>query len=339
MFADQPGDALQFGIIIRRHFDHHVFSGWRALLRLAHLDVNAGKIGGLFADFLQDHLLLRALGVILQLDGEAPHIIDRNTALTVQCVIVAAGARIDGFDARHRGNDVAHAHHDVARLAGGKIAARRHQNGKLIAFARHEEFHALVEDHEQADHADHNAKRTKDHAAGPDGQLFGKMGIPSGNAGNLAPVSRLRSFDGLFVLRVIGWRLAEEPAQNRQEDQRHHHRRTQNDDQRHREIAHELSRNARPQQHGQKGADHGRGRAHHRPEHAQRRFRKGLLRRVAFCHFAVGIFHHDDRAIDQNADGEQHGEHDHEVQRLAEPVQDHERHQKRCRDCDADKKA
>ena len=42
--------------------------------------------------------------------------------------------------------------------------------------------------------------------------------------------------------------------------------------------------------------------AHHRPEHAPRRFGEGLFGRMAFGHFPVGIFDHDDRAVDENAD-------------------------------------
>ena len=165
------------------------------------------------------------------------------------------------------------------------------------------------------------------------------MCVPAGDARNLAPVAGFRCLDGLVVFGVEhGW-LAENAAHDRQKDESHDHRCAEHDDERDREIAHELAGHARPEQHGQKRADHGRCRADDRPEHAPCGFRERVARIVPFRHLALGIFDHNDRTVDENAHREQHRKQNHEVEREAGAVQHEETDKERGWNGDADEQS
>jgi len=102
---------------------------------------------------------------------------------------------------------------------------------------------------------------------------------------------------------------AGDAAQNRQIDQRHQKRGRQHEDQRDRQHAHELAGDAGPEQHRQKRAERGGRGTDHRPEHALGRPRIGMHRTLTLGDALVGIFHDDDRPVDQHPDREDQAEH------------------------------
>ena len=128
------------------------------------------------------------------------------------------------------------------------------------------------------------------------------------------------------------------PAEHRQIDQRHQERRTENKDQGDRQHAHELSRHAGPEQHRQKGAKRGRGRADHRPEHPLGGADIGMHRADALINALVGIFDHHDRTIHQHAHGKDQAEHHDIGNRHAHDRQQGKAQQKRGRDRKAHQK-
>ena len=88
----------------------------------------------------------------------------------------------------------------------------------------------------------------------------------------------------------------------------------------------------------EEGHRHEHGRQHHGDtDQRARDLRHGLARRfqrrqALFAHHALDVFHHHDRVIDQETDGQHHGEHGQRIDRIAEGVQDaegteqHDRH-------------
>ena len=129
---------------------------------------------------------------------------------------------------------------------------------------------------------------------------------------------------------------AGDTPENRQIDKRHQQRGRQHEDQRHRQHAHELPRNPRPEQHWQERAKRRRGGTGNRPEHPLGRVHIGVHRAGALIDPLVGIFDHHDSPIDQHADSKDQPEHDHVRDGDAHHRQHRKAQQERCGDRESD---
>jgi len=81
----------------------------------------------------------------------------------------------------------------------------------------------VIEDDEQRQHREHEARSAGYHAAGIARQPLGPVRVPSRDARDFAPVAGLGRLDRTLMLFVMRWRLAEDAAQHGHEDQRHDH--------------------------------------------------------------------------------------------------------------------
>ena len=339
MAADRAGGLRERRIVVRRHVDHDVLARGRSVAGYAHFDMDARQIGSLPTDLFQDHAASAAFVIIFQFNLDLANVVDGHTALVVQRVLLLARCGIDIFKPIDGLDNSLDAHDDVTLFVGGEITARRHQNIGHLRVGVDEEFDPAIEHGEQADDDDHHAQRAQDHPARTLRDAFGEMRIPARNTRNRAPVARFRCFDGRLVRWVRWGPLAQHAAQHREKYQRDEHRGAEDDDQSDGEIAHEFSGHVGPEKHGEECADHRCGRADDRPEHAPRGFRKSGFRRYAFGHLPVGIFDHDNRAVDQNADCKQHREHNHEIERHSHRIEDEKADQERRRYGCADEQA
>ncbi len=128
---------------------------------------------------------------------------------------------------------------------------------------------------------------------------------------------------------------ARDAAHDGQVDERHDKRGGEHEDQRDRQHAHELARNAGPEEHRQEGAERRRGGRDDGPEHALGGLHIGLHGARAFRDALVGIFHDDDRPVDQHADGQDQAEHHDVRHRNAHQCEEGEAQKERCRDGEA----
>ncbi len=103
-------------------------------------------------------------------------------------------------------------------------------------------------------------------------------------------------------------------AQGRVDHQGNKKRSRQGDNQGQGQKLHEFTHNSRPENHGEKGAQGRQGRADNRPAHFGGRHLRGLLRWFAMLHVAVNVFHHDNRIVDQHAQGQNQAEQHHHVE-------------------------
>ena len=101
-------------------------------------------------------------------------------------------------------------------------------------------------------------------------------------------------------------------------------------------IAHKLPGYAGPEKHGQKGSERGGRRSCYGPEHAFCGGDVSLLSVHSLGHFPVREFDHNNGAIDQHAKAQQHAEHHHEVEGIANLVNDDDREQQRDRNTQTD---
>ena len=98
-------------------------------------------------------------------------------------------------------------------------------------------------------------------------------------------------------------------AHHRQVDQGHDQRGGEHENDRDGQHAHEFTGHTGPEQHRQKGAKRRGRRGNHRPEHAFGRLYERGHGPFALIHFAVRIFDHNNRPIDEHTDGEDETEH------------------------------
>ena len=171
----------------------------------------------------------------------------------------------------------------------------------------------------------HDAKRVL-------AQIADRPGIPAHEASHFAGIAVFRFFDLGQVRRIDSGLAGKDGTQGGRKDQGHEDRRSQHEEQGERQEAHELAGDRVPEQEGQEGAERRQGTVQDWPEHALSRGPKGLLLGEPFSHLAVGIFHHHDAAIDQDANGQHHAEHHHLIERNMQGVQHQESERKAGRD-------
>ena len=89
----------------------------------------------------------------------------------------------------------------------------------------------------------------------------------------------------------------------------------------HRQVHHEFARHPRPEDEGQERGEGGRRGGGDGPEHALRRELVGLVAMDALSHFPVGVLGDDDGAVDQHPQAQEHSKHHHEVEGIADLIQ------------------
>ena len=140
----------------------------------------------------------------------------------------------------------------------------------------------------------------------------------------------------VLMLRRFLEGLGDDRPQRGHEDQRIDHRCRQRRDQRDRHVFHEFADDPRPEQQRREGGDPGQGRGDHRAGHAVRRLGIGLALVHPLAHAPLGIFHDDDRVIDQHPHGQDQAEQHHKVHRQPGHLQSQNAHQEGCRNRQTD---
>ena len=255
---DVAGRLVQVGRVGGRQAHLDGLAGRRTGFRHAHFDVDAGNAGHRRAQVGQHLMRGLALAPVdeLVLD-DADDVLGGFSAAATRL----ADAGVDRLQAGPAENAL------FRDLGGGvhfgerKVAAGMDIEQAVIGLDIGEEFDAGAPLRIGHLHADQQG----------DGQEQRGLGEADGGLDRLhvkavAP--------GMLVLRM---RLADDRADGRGEHQRIEHRRRQRDDQRDRQIFHELADDARPEQQRREGGDARHRRGDDRPGHALRGKRERLL--------------------------------------------------------------
>ena len=144
--------------------------------------------------------------------------------------------------------------------------------------------------------------------------------IEPARVGALQPAARMVQRHGVPLAATRG-ESRQQWNQRQRLDQRDQHRRRQRDRQRAEELPDHARQHAERHEHHhrrQRRPDHGRDQLPHRRGHRR-------IGRLAGVEMPVDPFHHHDRVVDHQADGDRQPAHRHDVDGLAQPAHDQER--------------
>ncbi len=316
MVADQVRGLVQGHGVLALQLDLNVLALGRAALWQAQLGEHTRRLAQPLTDGRDDvHAGQAELFFHLEIDELE---LDAADGVVRRAVAAAAvqlpGPHVDGAHALDADQLVL----DLADQGVGafhrQIAPRHDVDRRVIRVLFQEELAVVLLDEERRnDRGDHAHRRQSDHQRPATGGAQ-SPGVPAHEAAHLGRVAVLRLLDLGQVRQVRALLAPHQRTQRRCEDQRHEDRRPQGEEQGERQEAHELARNRVPEQEGQEGAQGGQGAVDHRPEHALAGGGESVSPVQALGHLPVGVLHHHDAPVDQDAHRQHQAEHHHLIE-------------------------
>ena len=302
---------VQTSRIIRRKAQLNGFSGWRAGLGHRNLDIHAGNTDHGRAQIVEDLIGVLALAPVDEFILNDANRIGRTF---VSGPTPGTNTGVDGFYPWPAQDPRLGQLHQCILFMDRQVAARLDIQQPILRFDVGEELYPLADlaiDHRNGDQA---ANSQHQHDPG--------VANGPGHQRHIGPI--------LLARRFLE-RTGNQRAQNRHKDQRVKHAGRERRDQGDRHEFHELAHHAGPEQQRREGGDPRHGRGSDRSSHLAAGLKEGGLAILTFRHATFGIFHDDDRVINQHADRKDQAEQDHKVDRQTRHLQPQNPHQKTCR--------
>ena len=333
--ADEVGGPIQRRGVGAAQFDLDILAHRRTVLGQAKLGQHAGGFADSLADG-RDNIppseMQRFFGLEVgefQLDA-ADGVIGR----AVLSAAAGSGARagVERLDPRDAGQAALDLRDQGVLRLHRQIAPRHDIHRGVVRILVKEEQHLVGLHGEQRDHGgDDSQGRATNQPRAAAGAVQGPR-VPAHEAGHGARIAVLGLLDFGQMLEIDALLAAGQGTERRGDDQGDENRRAQDEEQGQRQIAHELAGDRVPEEERHEGRKGGQGAIDHRPEHALAGGGEGGGLVQALGHFAVGVLHHHDAAVDQDAHRQDQAEHDHLVEGDAEPLQHQEGQQEADRD-------